>query len=156
MNHDDTTHFTLGSIYLNDCDIERLIPIFLIVFGCVSLLQTTIHLIKMCVCRKKENQEGPDKKAQGGNCCESLVTIFLFVWIIVGSYYTFRAWEDWDNAGRQSCTGGNSDDCCAPPVMYFTFSVLIVIYGIAALVCCCGCFCCCLLGLLAGVTNTNE
>ena len=155
MNHDDTTHFTLGSIYLNDCDIERLIPIFLIVFGCVSLLQTTIHLIKMCVCRKKENQEGPDKKAQGGNCCESLVTIFLFVWIIVGSYYTFRAWEDWDNAGRQSCTGENSD-CCAPPVMYFTFSVLIVIYGIAALVCCCGCFCCCLLGLLAGVTNTNE
>lgn len=135
-------------------------------FGCVALAQTVFHLIKMCLCRKQKDDDngsrgGSDQKSKGGDCCESLITIFLFVWIIVGSYYTFSAWSDWRSDGDSVWCSGLPDDaptnhvnnCCDAPVMYFAFSALIVMYGMAA--CCCFCFCCCVccVTILAGAAN---
>ena len=127
-------------------------------FGCVALLQTLLHMVKMCVCRNKEDENrGGDAKEKGGNFCESLLTLFLFVWIIVGSYYTFRSWGPWVDDGQTWCSsGGDKDICCDAPVMYFSFVVLIVMYGIAALSCFCFCCCVCCVSFLAGVGGANN
>ena len=120
-----TLLFILGSIYLNDCRIYRLVPIFLIVFGCVSLLQTAIHIFRMFCGRK--NDERSERANQGSNCCETLISVFLFVWIIVGSYWVFSLWNSW----------GNNPLNCNPVLVYFSFITLLVIYGTALLFCCC-------------------
>ena len=144
-----------GSVYFHDCDIEPKIPLFLIVFGCVALLQTTMHLFKMCLCRRKDDEQNSGAREKGGNFCESMLTLFLFVWIIVGSYYTFNAFNPWINNGRMSCSSSGDSDCCDAPVMLFSFVVLILIYSFFALSCCC--FCCCVFcaSFLASI-GTND
>ena len=150
LNSNITAIYT-GSIYLHDCNIQGRIPIFLIVFGCVSLLQTMLGLAKLVLCRSDET-ENDDRKKKGGNFCESFLTTFLFIWIIVGSAYTFGAWPVWFQNGGQPCPG---EACCAPVLMYFSFILLICIYGLAALCCCCFLCCvCCLVGIAA--TSDGE
>ena len=144
-------------MYFNDCDIEPKIPLFLIVFGCVALLQTTMHLFKMCLCRRKDDEQNSGAREKGGNFCESILTLFLFVWIIVGSYYTFNAFNPWNNNDKMSCSsGGDSDYCCDPPVMLFSFVVLILIYSIFALSCCCVCCCVFCASFLASIGTNNN
>ena len=129
-------HYT-GSVYLHDCTIQDKIPIFLIVFGCVSLLQTCCGMSKMIFCRGNDDEnDGQNRRKKGSNSCEGLITTFLFIWVIVGSVYTFSSWGDWVDNGRQSCPAGG-DYCCAPVLMYFAFITLLVIYGIAAIACFC-------------------
>lgn len=114
--------YFLGSIYLYDCTLQNKIPIFLIVFGCVSLLQT---------CSNQRNDDDEDNNEKFSVYYEGCMTLFLFIWIIIGSIFTFSAWNDWVDNGRQSCPAGG-DNCCSPVLMYFTFSTLLVTYGINA------------------------
>ena len=117
----------LGSVYLYDCTLQDKIPIFLIVFGCVNLLQTC------CNQRNDDDEDNNEKFRSKGSvyCYEGCVTLFLFIWIIIGSIFTFSAWNNWVDNGRQSCSAGG-DNCCSPVLMYFTFSTLLVTYGINA------------------------
>ena len=90
----------------------------------------------------------------GGSCLVSLISAFLFVWIIVGSYYVFYNWPIWVDAGMPECNNGeaNSQYCCASPLMYTSFILLILMYvlgGIFALAIVCLLFC------LACFTLTN-
>ena len=133
----------LGSIYLNDCNLERMIPIFLIVFGFFSLCQNCIHLGSMCAFRKKEDDTERKHGRSGASCCSTLISLFLFIWILVGSYYVFHNWSNWIDAGKPSC---NLDDpatnCCESEVMYTAFTVLIFMYflwSVFFIACCCLC-----------------
>ena len=122
--------FILGSVYYNKCTIENKIPIFLIVFGCISLLQTTYGVFKLIMCDKTKNKIH-------ASIFEAFISIFLVIWIIVGSYYTFNVYSDWLNNGKQSCSNSQSDAatlCCDAVPMYFTFVLLILIhiFGIPA------------------------
>ena len=47
-----------GSVYLDDCEDRRTIPIWLIVFGCVSVVQSVIDICKRCFRKKKDDEEG--------------------------------------------------------------------------------------------------
>ena len=47
-----------GSVYFDDCEDRRTIPIWLIVFGCVSVVQSVIDICKRCFRKKKDNEEG--------------------------------------------------------------------------------------------------
>ena len=104
-------------------------------FGCVHIAQTTIEI---CCCRKKVNHEEPITNAACPNIIQKFFkTVVLLVKIIVGSYFTFTGWKDWDNAGRPSCSN-DSDDivyCCATQVIYFAFVIQVILYVIAALLC---------------------
>ena len=111
-------------MYYNKCSIENKIPIFLIVFGCISLLQTTFGVLKLIICDE-------EKDRIRASIFEGFISIFLAIWIIVGSYYTFNVYSDWLNNGKQSCTNGQSDaaaQCCDAVPMYFTFVLLVLIY----------------------------
>ncbi len=116
-------------------------------------------MVKMCVCRKKDDDRNSRDNTgeKGGNFCESLLTLFLIVWIFVGSYYTFRSFSPWYSDGQMSCSGDSPiNNCCDPPVMYFSFVTLILMYGITALTCFCCCCCICCATLIASAGSNSD
>lgn len=74
------TFILSGAIHLNDCRIERMIPIYLIVAGCFGTVKNLYSLIQRCRKTEQEREESQTKV----NPLESLVNCFLFAWFIAG------------------------------------------------------------------------
>ena len=109
----------------------------------------------MISCQRNNDDENDNRKLRRKGsvyCCEGCVMLFLFISVIIISIFTFSAWDDWVDHGRQSCPAGG-DYCCAPALMYFTFSTLLMIYGVAvvAIFCLCCFLCCLVIYMTAGV-----
>ena len=149
--------FSTGAVYLDDCPAANTsagggrIPIWLIVFGCVSVVQTIIGSVKRCCKRKKDSDDDSQSRnyaERGGNGFESLISLFLFVWIIVGSVWVFSFYGRFND-----CRDNFSGDpfCCHPVPYLFSFSVLIVVYVVSFL----ACFCCCCVFCLAALASTD-
>lgn len=148
-------HVLPGSVYVHNCDGERFIPIWLIVFGVISLLQTLINIVKRCFkCIKRSQSDDDSENGNGdhsvrcGSCLESFLSFFLFVWIIAGSAWVFGFF---DNYVDLDCRHNvDHPDCCHPVPFLFSFITLIVMYvfSFLALCCCCCCFMC--LAFIAG------
>ncbi|XP_019863073.1 PREDICTED: uncharacterized protein LOC109591914 [Amphimedon queenslandica] len=138
----------IGSVYANDCSLNPLIPIFLIVFGCFSVIQTCCGMSKMICCRENEDESDTNRLCRKTNFCfQGLIVIFLFAWFIAGNVFVFGSWGDWDDSDKYG------DYYCNPVLMYFSLITIIVMYAISALVCCC-CLCClCCLVLMAGASD---
>lgn len=133
-----------GSVYLDDCPGRHNIPVWLIVFGCVSLLQTVINIAKRFFHKKKKTEEEgyqSNYANRTGSCIESLVFIFLFVWIILGSYWVFGYYYVW----RDECNSA-PNRCCHPVPYLFSYITLVVIYVTSCIFCSC---CCCLFCIVA-------
>ena len=130
----------IGSVYFDKCTIRvaNLIPIFLIVFGCVALFQTAFGIIKMCLCGRDidlEDDEPCKTKIKIGFKLETVFSSLLSLWIIVGSYLTFGVYDDWIEGGKQSCSaGGDPKLCCDAVPMYFTFVFLILVYCLLGII----------------------
>ena len=130
----------IGSVYFDKCTIRvaNLIPIFLIVFGCVALFQTAFGIIKMCLCGRDidlEDDEPCKTKIKIGFKLETVFSSLLSLWIIVGSYLTFGVYDDWVEGGKQSCSaGGDPKLCCDAVPMYFTFVFLILVYCLLGII----------------------
>ncbi len=138
----------IGAVYFNDCPGRSRIPIWLIVFGGFSIVQTFINVIKRCckLCRKQEGDSDSDDGGsnygnRGGSCFETLVSIFLFVWIIVGSVWIFGFYPEYRECTNEPAL---SNECCHSVPYLFSFVTLIVIYAVSflSLFCCCCCFVC--------------
>ena len=101
-----------------------MIPIFLIVFGCVSLIQATFGILKLFI-----SNEASKRSYDYGN----FFSIFLIIWIFVGSYYTFNGYSEWCNSGKKSCTDNqlkSSIRCCDASIMYAALFTLAIIYSL--------------------------
>ena len=113
-----TTH--AGFVHRCDCPGQPYIPIWLMVFGAVSLFHTWFSIMKLCgtMAAKKANEKEEEEEghrnqtytSRGGTTCESLLPLFLLIWTIVGSfwvlcYYLFT-WQRYD------CTADPSNDLC--------------------------------------------
>ena len=151
-----------GSIYIDECPGDRnRIPTWLIVFGCVSLAQTFVNICKRCVQQISKgsrdrgstasdtDEESGNAISRCGGCIESLLSGFLFVWIIVGSVWVFGVYTQYKN---DVCS-----ECCHPVPYLFSFITLVVFYTIGALFCCCLCCCfCCLLSVGAAASDDED
>ena len=155
----DQMLFLAGSIYIDNCSVTTTtnrIPIWLVVFGCVSLVQTFINICKRCTqqiaksSRDSSSEESSGNSiSRGGGCVESFLSSFLFVWIIVGSVWVFSVYHQY-RSGIERCSS-----CCHDVPYLFSFIVLLVIYTVGALFCCC--LCCCFSGLFYfGATSGDE
>jgi hypothetical protein len=81
---------------------------------------------------------------RSGNCLESLLSFFLFIWIIIGSAWVFGYYSTFKDCG---------EDCCHPVPYIFSFVTLVVIYTVSFVICCCCCltiFCAAFIGGSAG------
>ena len=139
-----------GSVYLTRCEFidshsNTNVPIWLIVFGGVGLLQTIVHVCKHCCqCMYKSSEDDKEGNTMStlisrcGCCCDSFFIAFQFVWMIVGSVWVFGVYGDYQEMGS-ACV-----DCCHSVPYLFSFVVLILIYCFGAVLClgvCC-CLCC--------------
>lgn len=151
-----------GSVYLNRCDGDRRIPIWLIVFGCVSLLSTLINIVKRIfkaahrkVSGRDEDSDDVDYGKKTGSCLEGLISVFLFIWIIIGSVWVFGFFDEYRRFGcAENASNPAFDAICCHPVPYlFSFITLLVIYAFSflSLCCCCCCFVC--LAFLVGASG---
>lgn len=132
--------YIAGSIYIHGCPGQRLIPIWLIVFGCFSLLQTLLNTCRTVVSCCNNNDDagnGGDKASRGGGCCECIIIMFLFAWLIAGSVWVFGYHGP---LASQPCV-----DCCASVPYLFSFWSIIAIFVLSLISCfvCCISFCCC-------------
>ena len=85
--------FVSGLVCLDECEIQTLIPIFLVVFGGVGLLKAIVQsggLLVGCI-RRREQEEGDGTQEEGKkrpNYFDLLLSVFLFFWIIAGARRT--------------------------------------------------------------------
>ncbi len=147
---------------MGNCEGQHFIPIWLIVFGSVSLLHTIVSSLKYCakIGAKKTEQDGENRNqnmaSRGGSGCESLLSVFLFIWTIVGSSWVFSFY--YNTWAPNDCTNSYNRAMCECDAVPFLFSyiTLIIMYTVSLLICCCGCFCIVCLGLIAGTATTEE
>ena len=139
-----------GAVYHGDCPDVPNLTNWLIVFGSFSLLQTAMNIVRRCLCpKKKKDDDGNNENECGNRCCsslESLITLFLFAWIIVGSVWVFRYYNQF-----KLCREDPRFICYCHPVPYlFTFITLIIFYSVSGLICLCCCCVFCCVALAAG------
>ena len=143
--------FSVGSIYFHDCSMQPKVPMFLIVFGSVSLLASAVHLIKRIVYRNEDESTQTTFKR---NFFEAFAVVFLVFCFVIGSFYIFQTWQHWSEQGHASCSEKiDSNDCCDPALMYFAFISLILIYFLVISASTIGCCCFCLIALLSGAMS---
>ena len=154
----------IGSINLYKCEGQDKIPIWLIVFGVISLCHTLISIFKRCAkeIAKKTSSEDDDNRNQSyasrsGSTCESLLSLFLFIWLIVGSVWVFSYFYNvWNVYNCTANPNGDSRCNCDPVVFMFSYITLIVIYAASLLICVCGCCCFCGAAIFLGGRSTSE
>ncbi len=145
----------LGGIYFHRCTAGPFIPMFLVVFGSVTLSVPIFHGFKTYLIKYFYNGNDNDTCNQTKrNSCEVLAVVFLFVWFIVGLLITFLTFQKWLENGRVSCTPIDSKKCCDAPVMYFTVVVIIIISLLTTLTIVIGCACCCVISCSSNCFNT--
>lgn len=106
--------------------------------------------MRRCIetCRKADGAENEDTEPsmvnRGGGCCEALISLFLFAWLIVGSWWVFGYWNTYIYSSQCNPLPGMRENCCDPVLYWFSFGTLIAIYAgalLSMLICCCCCCC---------------
>ena len=135
-----------AAVYHDDCpgvsNVAVVLTNWLIAFGSFSLLRTAMNIVRRCLCHKKKKDDDDNNENEYGNrCCsslESLITIFLLSWILMGSVWTFRYYDLWRTV--EDCHDNpGSPSYCHPVPYLFTIITLIVFYSISGLICLCHC-----------------
>ncbi|XP_038055449.1 transmembrane protein 272-like [Patiria miniata] len=126
----------MGAVYMNDCPAERMIPIYLTVFGAVYNFKASIDLCNRAIKRKHKRRKlfGSDPQDEikiviGLNWFSRLIGILLFGFFIAGNVWVYRIYAPSNNP--------TSPNYCYGPLYYFAFWVITVVYILLGL-CCCG------------------
>ncbi|XP_045179484.2 transmembrane protein 272-like [Mercenaria mercenaria] len=140
----------MGAAYVNDCPVEKLIPIYLIVSGCSSVLMGGLSNLK-----KKDDdieEDGIKGKCNVLTIIGTIGLLFNFVWLICGSVWVFGNYSD----VIDGC--GVSNDCCDTSLIKFALAVTIIDWIfigliLVAICCLCGAICC---GMFCCKTKVGE
>lgn len=124
----------MGSIHLDDCPAERMIPIYLLVAGCFGVARNLFSLVQRC--RKDRDEMEEDQKKV--NPLESVVNCFLFAWFIAGCVFIYRTKDDFQSSDS------SRDDYCDKTLYWYAFWITTAVYIMMAASCCCVCFVGCL------------
>lgn len=139
-----------GSKYLNDCPLERMIPIYLIVAGVVGVFLSLTQGRSAHVNHRRRGHEAPqeqDNPKSTASLCGSLITLFALAWFIVGNVYVFRNKANFD-ANYNNVT---SPLWCYPLAYNFAYYSIITHYVIFAFIIVLSCLtCCCAAGFVSG------
>lgn len=134
----------IGGVYWNDCRAQSWIPIWLVILGVVSSLETiATFFIRM----RKLLHDGhffgqlTEQERQQAQFCDGPITIFTFVWFIIGCYWVFTAFDD------VQYYDPTSSEFCHITLYRFAFWVAVLgLFGFGIMFlfmcCCCCCFCC--------------
>lgn len=125
----------VGALNLDNCPLERFIPIWLVVAGSVSAFMQLGSIIKK-IKAKCDGIEDPDEEAQSFsvlNGLNGLIGCFNIAWFFAGNVWVYRVY------GKQDTTDPLSLNYCDAATYYFAFWSITTAYIILAIVCCCSC-----------------
>jgi len=123
----------IGSYHFYDCPKERMIPIYLIVFGVAGLLKNLISLVK----KLKAHIVGDDDATRDSTketSCDNIITLFIVAWFIAGNVWIYRIYMP------------TSDECESHLYLYAFWLTTAVYILFGLLVCCILCAAGCALG----------
>lgn len=85
-----------GAVYLDECRIQRMIPVFLIVLGSVYLLRYTITTCLRAGSRNDDeiNDDKDTDTIRFFNVFLFFVDLFLVIWFITGSLWVYGNYTD--------------------------------------------------------------
>ncbi|XP_067828281.1 transmembrane protein 272-like [Heptranchias perlo] len=129
---------TIGTIYLDSCTKQYLIPIYLIVSGSFTLFFVMISLVS-CTPNDENDYVRVHKI---GRIWKRLLSLFSLVWFITGNVWIYCIYEpDYiDKASPNYC------DKTLYLFAFWTTTVSYILLGIALCLGCCGVLCACALG----------
>ncbi|XP_064638043.1 transmembrane protein 272-like isoform X2 [Lineus longissimus] len=119
----------MGSIYLNDCRIERFIPIYLIVGGCFGILKNISNIVQRIRNQKEEKEEENAKT----NPFDGIVSCFLLAWFIAGNVWIYRVYH------TVNYKDPSDPNYCDPALYLYAFWITTATYIFLAVTCCCIC-----------------
>lgn len=150
-----------GCIYLHKCSLEPKIPIWMIVYGAAALIVLVFNVMSLtwdCIANRGKDLAN---RTHGNlfDVFSSLLGLFLFIWLIVGSVWIFAPYTVYNGAGRPNCSvAPESPICCERPIYLFAFAVAIFGWASIGLVLLLFCLtvsigCCCAGAVLAGYSS---
>jgi len=77
---------TIGSLYLKGCTIQKMIPIWLIVFGSLLIVKNISTLVQRINSINKGDEKG---SSTAMNVFDSFMSLFIVIWFICGNIWTF-------------------------------------------------------------------
>ena len=114
-----------GAKYKDECPVESMIPIYLIVAGAASLVGNCCSGVI-----RWKNRDEAEKKV---NPLEIVVMFFLFVWFICGNVWIYKTYEP-------NYTDPGSPDFCNKTLYLFAFWVTTAYYIVFGVVLVAICF----------------
>ena len=141
----------IGAIGFNDCPVESMIPIWLIVFGIAVLIFLFVLLVLQICGRRRSKKLDAKNRLQGRRTTETelyeakpgvslcalvfivLILLFLLAWFIVGNVYVFENWHAIEEDPL----------ACDELTYYFAFSVIVLVYILTLIMCCICCIIIC-------------
>ncbi|ELU15883.1 hypothetical protein CAPTEDRAFT_195995 [Capitella teleta] len=76
-------HIVIGTLYLDDCPVQRFIPIYLVVAGCFILVKGIMSIAE-AYHKKDLNKDEEYQRPRVFSRADGLVGCFLFCWFIAG------------------------------------------------------------------------
>ncbi|CAH3021084.1 unnamed protein product [Porites evermanni] len=133
----------MGARYIDECPVEDMIPIYLIVAASAGLFNTC------CSAGALIYQSGDDKQTL--NPFTALMQLFHFAWFIAGNVWIYSIYEP-------NYTDPSSPDFCNKTLYLFAFWVTnsyYILFGVVlGIVKCCTCCTCCIFTCCMGLTVT--
>jgi len=119
-----------GIKYLNQCPIQPLINVFLIVHGCSCLVNGIILLVGFLAARYFKRSPTPSPWARllivVSSIGQLVYLIFTIAWLIAGQVWVFGA----QTHGFQSSNSTDTATYCQASVFWTGFVIIIVTYAI--------------------------
>lgn len=90
-----------GVKYLNDCPIQKKVPVYLLVGGCFGMLKVIGTIWRNIQNRRYDNVDSFYDAHEGDGAfatktyriMDMLISTFLFAWLIAGTYWVFTIWQ---------------------------------------------------------------
>jgi hypothetical protein len=116
--------------YLDQCPIQPLINVFLIVHGCASLLNGIVILISFLTANymKKSHIRSPFTRwlLRISLIGQLILLLFSIAWLIIGQVWVFGAQRN----GFQSSNATDTATYCNSTVFWTGFTIIIVTYAV--------------------------
>ncbi|BFZ05743.1 hypothetical protein BsWGS_08781 [Bradybaena similaris] len=103
--------FVMGILYLDDCQLQPLLPVYLIVEFCMAL--TLFLVIVVCVYKREKDEKS--RKTEEFSfvrlliCMVSvLIPLFLLIWFIIGTIWVVNVREEINAPGHCKYTNASS------------------------------------------------
>ncbi|XP_064489763.1 transmembrane protein 272-like isoform X2 [Ornithodoros turicata] len=119
----------IGALHLNDCPVQRFIPIFLVTGGSIGIVNA---ILSGCKRRRSSGDDDESGTSLGLTCCTSIIQCFLVGWFIAGCVWVYGNYlPNFDDPSNPKY--------CDKTLYYFAFSTLTASFAVGgfSIICCC-------------------